>query len=162
MATSNEPRETIFTTPSDLEVAIARVFDAPRSVVWDAWTLCEHVTQWMLGPDGWTMPICEIDLRPGGAYRYGWSHVDGSEMEIRGEYREVAPPERLVLTESWGGNWPETVNTVVLSEEGGRTHMSCTMLYPSKDARDAAMQTGIKAGVTASYNRLSAYLRTLD
>ena len=76
---------------------------------------------WMLGPDGWTMPVCEIDLRPGGAWHFVWRGSDGTEMEMRGVYREIAPPERLVTTESWGGDWPETLNTLVLTEEDGKT-----------------------------------------
>ncbi len=72
--------------------------------MWDAWTIPEHVTQWMLGPDGWSMPVCEIDLRVGGAWHYVWRKSDGEEMGMRGEYREITPPERLVQTESWGAN----------------------------------------------------------
>ena len=75
----------------------------------------------MLGPPGWTMPVCEVDLRPGGAWHFVWRSRDGAEMDMRGVYREVSPPERLVATEQWGGDWPETLNTMVFSEEDGMT-----------------------------------------
>jgi uncharacterized protein YndB with AHSA1/START domain len=115
----------------------------------------------MLGPEGWTMPVCEIDLRPGGAWHFVWRRADGSEMAMRGVYQEVAPPERLVSTESWGGPWPDTVNTLTLSEEDGKTTITVRILYVSKEARDAALKTGMKEGMAASYARLAEYLRTL-
>lgn len=161
MAKTNEVRETTFTTPSDLEIVVTRVVDAPRRLVWEAWTKPEHVPHWMLGPEGWTMPVCEIDLRPGGAWHFVWRRSDGTEMGMRGVYREIKPPERLVSTESWGGDWPETLNTLVLTEEHGKTTITCTILYPSKEARDAATQTGMKDGMAISFDRLSEYLRTI-
>jgi uncharacterized protein YndB with AHSA1/START domain len=151
---------TTLTTPSDREIEVTRVFEAPRRLVFDALTRPEHVPNWMLGPGGWTMPVCEIDLRPGGAWRFVWRRADGSEMEMRGEYREVAPPERLVSTESWGGDWPETLNTLLLAEEDGRTTVTQTTLFPSQEARDAALGTGMKEGMDQSYDRLDEYLRT--
>ena len=81
------------------------------ALVFDAWTNPTHVPQWLLGPEGWTMPVCEIDLRPGGSWRYVWRKTDGTEMAMAGSYREFAPPERLVSTERWGPEWPETINT---------------------------------------------------
>jgi uncharacterized protein YndB with AHSA1/START domain len=149
------------TTPSDREVAITRVFNAPRRLVFEAWTNPKHVPRWMLGPDGWTMPVCEIDLRPGGAWHFVWRRANGTQMEMRGVCREVAPPERLVSTEAWCGDWPETLNTLVLSEENGKTTMTQTILYPSKEARDAALQTGMKDGVAQSYDRLEEHLRKM-
>jgi len=149
------------TTPSEREIVMTRVFEAPRRLVFEAWTNPKYLPHWMLGPDGWVMPICEIDLRPGGAWRFVWRHADGSEMEMRGVYREVAPPERLVSTESWGGDWPETLNILVLSEKDARTTIVNTVLYPSKEARDAALKTGMREGVAASYVRLEEYLASL-
>jgi uncharacterized protein YndB with AHSA1/START domain len=159
--TAAKASETTFTTPSDREVAMTRVFDAPRALVWDAWTRPEHVPHWMTGCEGMTMPVCEIDLRPGGAWRFVWRKSDGTEMEMSGEYREVAPPERLVSTESWGGDWPETINTLVLSEADGKTTVTQTMLYPSQEARDAALETGMKDGASMSFDRLAEHLRNL-
>jgi uncharacterized protein YndB with AHSA1/START domain len=161
MSTAKSIGTTTFTTPSDREIVMTRVVDAPRSVVWDVWTNPEHVANWLLGPEGWTMPVCEIDLRPGGAWRYVWRRGDGTEMEMRGEYREIAPPERLVSTESWGADWPETLNTLILTEENGKTTLTSTVLYPSQEARDAALQTGMKDGASISFDRLADYLRTI-
>ena len=152
--------ETAFTTPSDREIVATRVFDAPRKLIFDAHTRAEHVPNWMLGPDGWTMPVCEITLRPGGEWHFVWRQSDGAEMEMRGEYREITPPERLVHTESWGADWPETLNTLVLTEEDGKTKLVTTVLYPSKEAREKALGTGMKDGWSQSYDRLDEYLRT--
>jgi uncharacterized protein YndB with AHSA1/START domain len=159
----NTPRvgETTVTTPSELEVTMARVFEAPRALVFDALTKPEHLTQWLLGPEGWTMPVCEIDLRPGGAWRFVWRDADGNEMAMRGEYREIAPPERIVNTESWGGDWPQTITTVVLTEEDGKTTMTQTSLYPSQEARDAALATGMTDGASQSFDRLTDYLQSM-
>lgn len=161
MTTANRPGATTFATPTDREIVMTRVIEAPRRLVFDAWTDTEHLPHWMLGPSGWTMPVCEIDLRTGGAWRCVWRRADGTEMEIRGVYREIAPPERLVSTESWGGDWPDTLNTLILAEEDGKTTITNTVLYPSKEARDAALQTGMKDGVSASYDRLAAYVSTM-
>lgn len=159
MATANKVAPTTFTLPSDREVMVTRVFDAPRRLVFDALTKCEHLRQWMLGPEGWTMPICEMDLRPGGKIRWGWRKEDGSEMTITGVVKEISPPERMVSTESWGEPWPEALNTLVLTEQNGKTTMTLTLLYPSKEVRDAALQTGMKDGMVVSYDRLEALLR---
>lgn len=162
MAIANKVNPTTLTTPSDREVLMTRVIDAPRRLVFEAWTNPKHVPHWMLGPEGWTMPVCEIDLRPGGAWHFVWRRANGTEMEMRGVYREIQPPERLVSTESWGGDWPETINTLVLSEGDGNTTLSLTVLYPSREARDAAMKTGMKEGATQSFDRLAEYVRRLS
>jgi uncharacterized protein YndB with AHSA1/START domain len=156
------PSTTEYTTPSDTEIVMTRVFDAPRELLFDAVTKPEHLPNWMLGPEGWTMPRCEVDLRPGGEWHFTWRKDDGTEMAMRGVYKEIAPPERVVHTESWGGDWPETLNTTVLTEEeGGKTRMTSTMVYPSKEARDAALGTGMADGATMSYDRLADYLRRI-
>jgi uncharacterized protein YndB with AHSA1/START domain len=149
------------TTPSEREIVMTRVFDAPRRLVWEAWTNPEHLPHWMLGPEGWTMPVCDLDLRPGGAWHFVWRRADGTEMDMHGVYREVAAPERLVSTESWGGDWPETLVTLLLSEQASRTTMTQTILYPSKEARDAALKTGMADGVTLSFDRLAAHLASM-
>ena len=118
----------------------------------------EHVRQWMLGPEGWTMPVCEIDLRPGGSWHFVWRQAEGNELEMRGEYREVVPPERIVSTESWGEGWSETVNTLILTESNGKTTLRNTIQYPSMKDRDAALATGMKEGVIQGYERLDEYL----
>ena len=157
------PNSEIFsvTMPTDREIVVTRVFNAPRNLVFEAWTNPKYLPHWMLGPDGWTMPVCEIDLRPGGSWHFVWRHSNGKEMEMRGEYREVTPPERVVSSESWGPDWPETLNTVVFSEHAGKTSATITMLYASKEARDAALKTGMKQGMALSYARLENYLSSL-
>src|SRR5580692_10253800 len=142
------------TTHSDREVVVTRVFNAPRRLVFEAWTNPKYVPQWMLGPEGWTMPVCEIDLRAGGAWHFVWRQTSGTEMEMRGVYREITPPDRLVTTESWGADWPETVNTIVLREENGKTTMTLTILYPSKEARENALKAGMKEGMEMTFDRL--------
>ena len=158
---ANHSAATSLTTPSDREIVITRVVDAPRNLVFDVWTKPEHVAHWMVGPQGWTMPVCEIDLRPGGAWHFVWRSADGAELAMRGVYREVVPPERLVCTESWGSDWPETLNTLLLSEEHGRTMIRQHILYVSKEARDAALKTGMESGMSESFDRLADYLVTL-
>lgn len=159
--TAKHSAATTLTTPSDREIVITRVVDAPRRLVFEAYTNPAHLPHWMLGPEGWTMPVCEIDLRPGGAWHFVWRRADGTEMEMRGVYQEIVPPERLVSTESWGGEWPETLNTLLLSEEDGKTTITQGVRYPSKEARDAALQTGMKEGVSESFDRLAEYLATI-
>ena len=161
MITAARTGITTYATPSDREVVITRVVSAPRRVVFEAFTNPRHVPNWLIGPDGWTMPVCEIDLRPGGTWRYVYRKNDGSEMTMQGSYREVAPPERLVSTESWGPEWPETVNTMVLTESGGLTTITITVQYPSVEARDAALRTGMKSGMDQSFARLDSMLEIL-
>jgi uncharacterized protein YndB with AHSA1/START domain len=161
MAEAKRSHKLEVTTPTDKEICMTRVFDAPRKLVWEAWTNPKHVPHWLLGPEGWTMPVCEIDLRPGGKWRFVWRNSDGKEMEMTGEYREVVPPERVVHTERWGPEWPETLNTLILTEEHGRTTAALTTLYVSKEARDAALKSGMTGGVEISFVRLDGYLAKL-
>ena len=159
--TANRTGLTTYATPNDREVVVTRVVDAPRRTVFEAWTNPRHIPQWLIGPDGWTMPVCEVDLRPGGAWRYVYRKSSGVEMVMGGTFREIVPPERLVSTESWGADWPETVNTMVLTESAGQTTIALTITYPSKEARDAALQTGMKEGSELSFARLDQFVKTL-
>ncbi len=160
MPARNEPGSTTLATPSDREVVITRVVDAPRRLVFDAWTKPEHVPHWLTGPEGWTMPFCEIDLRVGGKWRFLLRGPDGAEMQLTGVYKEVTPPSKLVATSSWGAPWPHTLDTLTLSEDNGKTTITQTILYPSKAARDAALETGMKEGMAIGLDRLERYLRT--
>ena len=162
MMTAPRPGVTSYTTPSDREVAVIRVLDAPRTLAFDAWTNPRHVPHWLTGPDGWTMPICEMDQRPGGKWRYVYRKDDGSEMTLQGVYREFTPPERIVSTETWGPNWPETVNTVTFVEANGQTTVTVTILFVSREARDAALQSGMKVGMDAGFARLEQLLDSLS
>ena len=150
------------TTPTEREIALTRVFDAPRRLVFDALTRPELVKRWLLGPPGWSMPVCEIDLRVGGAYRYVWRAADGTEMGMRGEYREIAPPERLVATESFDQPWypGEALTTAVLVELDGRTTLTTTVLYESREARDIVLESNMEKGLAAGYDRLDELLAT--
>jgi uncharacterized protein YndB with AHSA1/START domain len=146
------------TTPTEREIVMTRVFDAPRTLVFDAFTRPDLVKRWLLGPPAWSMPVCEIDLRVGGTYRYVWRHDrNGTEMGMGGVYREIVAPERLVSTERFDEAWypGEGVGTLVLMEQGGRTTVTHMMLYASRDARDAVIKSGMEKGVTASYDRLA-------
>jgi uncharacterized protein YndB with AHSA1/START domain len=152
------------TTPSDREILIERDFDAPRQLVFDAFTKPELVKRWLLGPEGWTMPVCEIDLRAGGAYRYVWrKESTGMEMGMGGEFLEVAPPEKLVATERFDDAWypGDAVNTTVFEEIGATTKVKLTVLYESKEARDTATRSGMEQGMIAGYNRLEQVLSSI-
>ena len=150
------------TTPSDREVVLTRVFDAPRHLVFEALTKPELITRWF-GPRGWTMPVCEVDLRVGGRWRYLLRGPDGREMGMRGGYREISPPDRLVHTESFD-DFPvgEAVVTTVLVEEGGRTTLTATVLSPSKEARDAVIKSGMEKGAGETYDRLAELLASMS
>jgi len=149
------------TTPSDREIAMTRVFEAPRRLVFDAHTKPDLVKRWLLGPPGWSMPVCEIDLRVGGKYRYVWRRdTDGTQMGMGGVYREVVAPERIVNTERFDEAWyaGEALNTLVLVEKGGGTTLTQTMRYESREARDAVLKSDMESGVAASYDRLAELL----
>ena len=150
-------------TPSDREVLVTRDFDAPRRLVFDAFSKPELVRRWLLGPPGWTMPLCEIDLRAGGAYRYVWrNEKDGSQMAMGGVFREVIPLERLVATEKFDDAWypGEALDTTVFIETRGITRTTITILYESQEARDAARRSGMEYGMAAGYDRLETLLPT--
>jgi uncharacterized protein YndB with AHSA1/START domain len=151
---------TSYTTPSDREVLLTRVVSAPRRLVFAAWAEPRHLQRWLTGPEGWTMPVCEIDLRPRGRWRYVYRKASGKEMTLTGSVLEVAPPERLVTTESWGPEWPETVNTLVLTESEGRTTIALTITYVSKEARDAALATGAMDGMNRAFELLDELLES--
>jgi uncharacterized protein YndB with AHSA1/START domain len=152
------------TAHGDREIVVTRVFDAPRQLVFDAYTKPELVKTWLLGPDGWSMPVCEIDLRVGGKYRYVWKNdIDGREMGMGGVYREVAAPEKIVATEVFDEAWypGEAVDTIVLTERDGKTTLAQTILYNSRETRDAVLKSPMQTGMAASYDRLERFLPSL-
>jgi uncharacterized protein YndB with AHSA1/START domain len=157
------PKPLEVTQPSDREVRVVRTFNAPRTLVWDAHTKPELVKKWMLGPPGWTMPVCEMDVRVGGKYRWRWrSEEDGKEFGFHGTFKEVEPPSRIVHDEYYdpgdvGGAMPSNDPahiTLELSESGGVTTLVNTMRFASKEARDGAVSTGMTDGMEMGYARL--------
>lgn len=152
---------TTFSTPSDTQVRFTRVVAAPRELTFEVYTRPEHLQEWLGGLEGWTMLICEMEPRSGGTWRYGWRKADGTEMIMGGIVKEFVPGERVVTTERWGPEWPETLNMVEFVESGGMTTITTTVTYPSKEARDAAIQTGMRDGLDVSYARLEKLLESL-
>jgi len=148
------------TTPTDRELVMTREFNASRAMVFDALTKPDLLQRWLLGPPGWTMPVCDIDLRVGGKYRYVWRNADGREMGMGGTYKEMVRPSRLVATESYDDYWTggETLVTTELVETRGKTTVSTTVRYATREARDAALKMGATKGLEASYVRLDELL----
>jgi uncharacterized protein YndB with AHSA1/START domain len=149
------------TTPSDREIKMIRAFDAPIDLVWEAFTTPELVRQWLLGPGGWTMVVCEMDLRVGGVYRHVLRRdKDGHEMGWGGVFREVVAPERLVATEQFEEAWypGHALTTTHFAEQGGKTVVTQTMLLDTQEIRDGILKTGMEKGVAVSYDRLDQIL----
>ena len=152
------------TAHGNREILVTRLFDAPRRLVFDAYTKPELIKQWLLGPDGWSMPVCKVDLRVGGKYRYVWkSDADGREMGMGGIYREVVPPERIVVTEVFDEAWypGDAVDTIVLVEKAGQTTLTQTIRYNSPETRDAVLKSPMQKGMAASYDRLDKFVPSL-
>lgn len=146
----------------DTHVRITRLIDGPLDLVWRAHTEPELMKQWLLGPDGWRMTVCEIDPAVGGAYRYAWEPVDGTSGEafgFDGETLLVEPPRRSVTTEHMTGtDFPSTVNDLQLYEEDGATLITLLIEYPDKQTRDTVLATGMTDGMETSYARLEGML----
>jgi uncharacterized protein YndB with AHSA1/START domain len=143
------------TTPSEMEIRMTRLFDAPPGLVFHAMTKPEHVKEWWgrLG-EGYSVPVCEMDFRVGGKWRFVNKHPKG-EAAFHGEYLEIEAPNRVVFTEIFE-DFPDTVSVVtsVLVDEGGKTRFTATVRYPSKEVRDMVMSTGMARGAGISYDRL--------
>jgi uncharacterized protein YndB with AHSA1/START domain len=151
------------TTPSDREIVLTRLFDAPRNLVFDAMTKPEHVRKWWGCLDErYQVVECEIDLRPGGAWRFAGRGPQGAYV-FYGVYREVNKPERLVFTEIYEP-YPdvESVVTSVFTEEGGKTRLTATCQYPSLEVRDMVLGTGMTGGAATSYDRLEEVVREMQ
>jgi uncharacterized protein YndB with AHSA1/START domain len=148
------------TTPSEREIAMTRVFNAPRTMVFDAWTKPELLKRWLGVRGGWTFAVCEVDLRVGGTYRFVWRGPSGAEMGMGGVYREIVRPERLVATEKFDDPWyeGEALDTTVLVEQDGKTTLTTTVLYASREVRDAVLKSPMETGVAESYDKLAELL----
>jgi uncharacterized protein YndB with AHSA1/START domain len=149
------------TMPSDKEIVMTRVFEAPRRLVFDAWTKAEHVVHWF-GRRGWTLPECEIDLRPGGTYRYVMRAAGQKDVGMRGVYREIVRPERLVVVEGFD-DFPdhEAFITASFIEQDGRTTVTSRIVYATEAARDAVVAMGMPEGAGETLDRLAEHLATL-
>jgi len=148
------------TLPSDREVMMTRVFDAPRHLVFDALTKPELLKRWF-GPRGHSLIVCEVDLRVGGAWRYVLRTPDGREMGMGGVYREIVPAERTVHTEAFDDYPGESIVTTVLTEHQGKTTLTGTVLCESQEIRDAVLGTGMEHGAAETYDRLAELLPSL-
>ena len=165
MAVSSVANSSTFkvTTPSDREIVMTRLFDAPRHLVFEAMTKPEHVRKWWGNLDErYSMKVCDIDLRPGGAWRFVGRHPNG-EVEFYGIYREIVPPSRLVFTEIFAP-YPdvESVITSVFTEENGKTRITSTCVYPTLEVRDMVIKSGMERGAAISYDHLEDVARSLQ
>lgn len=150
------------TPQGDREVVIERSFDAPRDLVFEAFIKPELVQRWMLGPDGWSMPVCTIDLRPGGRGRYEWQNTDRSTgMSLNTVFKEVVVPERIVHTERFDPDWAqgEATVTTLFTEKDGKTTVTMRIVYASADVRDMVLKSGMDQGMARSYERLDDVLK---
>ena len=151
------------TLPSEKEIVLTREFNAPRSLVFEAFVKPEHLRLWW-GRTGSTLTVCEVDLRPGGTWRYVTRNANGSEHPFRGEYREIVPPERLVYTFMYdvdGFRDPGGLVQDVFLDNGGKTTLVETMYFPSQHARDETLNSGMVAGAEETLDRLAELLATL-
>lgn len=148
-------------TPGDREIVMKRVFAAPRERVFEAFTKPELLQRWLLGPDGWSMPVCEVDLRAGGTFRYVWRNdADGMQFGLHGTYRRIEPNERIVHVENFDEPWypGDAEIETTFEERDGATTVTMTQRFETPDGREAALQSGMEKGVVASYDRLSKIL----
>ena len=145
------------TTPTDREIVLTRVFDAPRDLVWEAFTQPELLKKWF-GPRGWSLSVCDVDLRVGGGFRFVMRGPEGQEMGMRGVYRELSAPGRSVHVESFDDYPGESVVTSVFTEQNGKTTLTATVEYPSREVRDIVISTGMEHGAAESYDKLAELL----
>jgi uncharacterized protein YndB with AHSA1/START domain len=148
------------TTPSDREIVLTRVFDAPRQLVFDAISKPELLKRWF-GPHGHSLVVCEVDFRVGGAWRFVLESPDGRSMGMSGVYREIVPAERTVHTEGFDDYPGDSVITTVLTEHDGKTTLTATALYESQEVRDAVVASGMEHGAAETYDRLAELLPSL-
>src|SRR5690242_20612125 len=153
----NDARKLVVSAHGEREIVMTRMFAAPRALVFEAYTTPEFVRRWLLGPDGWDMPVCEIDLRVGGRFRYLWRHASGQQMGMGGVYKEIVVPERIVSAEKFDDPWyqGEGLGTVVFKEHQGMTMLTTTIVYESQAIRDGVLKSPMESGVKASYDRLA-------
>ncbi len=159
----NETSSVTVTLPSDLEIAMSREFEAPRQLVFDAYTRPDILTRWLGVRNGWVFAVCDVDLRVGGAYRWVW-RKNGKDLAVGGRYLEIDPPSRLVCTERFDDPWyeGEAVVTVTFVERNGRTTLTIMTKSPSKQVRDSVLQSGAMKGVGESFDNLAVVVASLQ
>lgn len=162
--TMSKKRKTQITLPSDVEIVVTRTFDAPRKLVWKLWTQAEHLTQWW-GPEGWTLPVCEIDLRPGGTWFYCMQGPDNMLACGKAHYLEITEPERLVYQDTFVDSeghvlegMPVAQITIEFIEQDGVTTIIDKAVYETKADRDRVIEMGMEAGIDQTLDRLETYL----
>jgi uncharacterized protein YndB with AHSA1/START domain len=148
----------VFETPGETDVVATILLEATPQEAYDAWKP-EHLPKWIFSPDGWTMPVCEIDLQTGGEWRMVWRDAQGHDMAMGGKYLEVSEPHRVVSTEKWGGDWAETINSLTFEAKDGGTLVTSSIRYPNREAREKALATRMLDGMAESFRRLAAYVR---
>jgi uncharacterized protein YndB with AHSA1/START domain len=149
------------TTPTEREIVMTRVFDAPRDLVFEAHSSCEHMSNWW-GPRAYKFVSCEFDFRPGGTWRIVHGGPDGEEYGFRGEFREIVRPERIVWTfEFEGMPGHVSVETLTLDEHDGKTTLTGTSVFDSVEDRDGMLESGMESGASESMDRLDEYLEVL-
>ena len=149
------------TTPSDREIVMTREFDAPRELVFEAHSSCEHLSKWW-GPRKYEVVSCDVDFRPGGSWRIVHRGPDGEEYGFHGKYREIVPPERITWTFEFEGTpGSVTVETMTLEEHDGKTTFSATSVYDTVQERDGMLESGMESGAAEAMDRLDEYLEVL-
>ena len=150
------------TTPSDREIQITRRFDAPPELVFECHTKPDLVKKWLLGPPGWSMPVCDIDLAVGGRYRYVWrSDEDGREFGVQGQFREISAPQLIVSVDTMDGVPGQSLSTTAFQMSNGGTLFTLKMQFESQELRDGALESGMTTGMSMSYDRLDRVAQEL-
>lgn len=149
------------TTPTEREIVLTRVFNAPRHLVFEAFSKPELLKRWF-GPRGWSLVVCEVDFRVGGGFRFVLRGPDGKDMGMRGVYHEIVPPERSVHMESFDDYPGDSQVTAVFVEHAGKTTLTASVLYPSKEVRDIVLKSGMEHGAAESYDRLAELLASAE
>jgi uncharacterized protein YndB with AHSA1/START domain len=150
-------------TPTERDIVFRREFDAPRRLVFEALTKCDLLKRWLGARNGWSLAVCEMDLTVGGKYRWVWHGSKGEVMGMGGVFREITAPERIVATERFDDAWyeGEALDTTVLTEQGGRTTLTLTVTYASKEVRDMVMKSPAATGLGENYDVLETMLSSM-
>ena len=156
---ANGKHRLVTSMPSDLEIVMTRVFDAPRELVFEAHTSCEHLSNWW-GPRKYEVIECDVDFRPGGKWRIVHRGSEGNTITFYGEYLEIVRPEKIVWTFGFDDN-PGGPETYTFEEHEGKTTITSSATFPTKELRDQVLSSGMEEGAAETYDRLDEYLEVL-